>query len=131
MSLPISRSTAEALEAAIQSHLLLRGRLRQAVQTGRAGISPEEASAQGGCDLDRLLGGGDLAAAARGARHVREIARSHAEFHACAGRILRLVADRRVGTAECALGVELRDISNRMIAEIEALQDELKAPTGA
>ncbi|RAP40849.1 hypothetical protein BYZ73_12815 [Rhodovulum viride] len=123
--MPISRSMVGFLDNAIQSHLLLKGRLRHAVLTGHAWTTPQEIACDTGCDLARLLAGPGLDPAMRATPRVQEITRTHSAFHACAARILQLVNERRIGSAERVLGVELRDISDRMNAEIAAWQDEI------
>jgi hypothetical protein len=104
----------QQLRAAMEAHARWKLRLRTAMTTGRADITPEVAACDDRCDFGKWLHGPSIAPKVRASVPYQVVRRLHAEFHQSAGQAL-----------EAALGGQRRKGDKDAMADFDARSAKL------
>ena len=94
----------DEINAAVGAHGLWKGKLREAIRSGRSSDAPAVLRQDMQCAFGQWLHSPSLPDAARGTPHYDECVDLHARFHAAAAHVLELALTGRKAEAEAAFG---------------------------
>ena len=119
--------TSEQLDMAITAHAKWKGRLRDAIETGRSDWSLQRLRSDTLCDFGKWLQ--TLPLSERLAERFQRIRDLHRDFHAEAAKILSMALSGQRAEAEAALalGSAFGGISCRLVLELEAWRQSAAA----
>jgi len=103
-----------AIKSAIGAHGQWKLRLKVAVASGKCDIAPSVASCDDRCDFGRLLFSGSIPPEVRSSIPYIVIRRLHAEFHTCAGQVVRHAIDGESSKAETLLENDFTQRSEKL-----------------
>lgn len=105
------------VDRAIAAHAQWRSRLAEAVTSGRCEGDPAEIERDDQCELGRWLH--DLPAESRADEGCLSVFEMHSWFHREAGRVVKLVQEKRLDEARAAIAPDsLFDVSSRQLVEL-------------
>jgi hypothetical protein len=109
----------------IGQHGLWKGRLRQAIDSGKSSHDAASVRSDDQCDFGKWLGG--LPAQERTSEHFRTVSSLHAQFHREAARVLELVAVGKKAEADkaVAMGGSFASASSKLTQEMTAWMNTL------
>jgi methyl-accepting chemotaxis protein len=114
-----------AAETAAMAHAAWKGRLWQAIQTGKSDVSVAVASVDDKCAFGKWLYGTDIPEGFKSSPFYQKLKENHAKFHGVAGGILDLALQRKVKEAENAMGSrsEFTKLSRELVGELQVVSD--------
>lgn len=105
----------EKIDGAIVAHSQWKGRIRDAIATGKSDFNPVTVAMDNQCDFGKWLY--SLGSEMTSDPHFQKVKEDHALFHAEAGRILKLALEGKKTEAEAgiALGSHFASASSKCI----------------
>jgi methyl-accepting chemotaxis protein len=105
------------INAAIGAHGLWKGKLRDAIQTGRSDATPQGVRVDNQCKFGQWLYGASIPGAAKMSANYGECLKLHKTFHVAAAHVLELALAGKKADAEAAMrdGSEFATVSHTLI----------------
>ncbi len=120
-----STTTIDAINNAIRAHGPWRLKLQVAVETGHSEITPDIAKCDDCCEFGKWIYGSSLSSETRSGMPYQVVKRLHADFHACASKVLQLAVDKRSDEAHALLKGEFDERSHTLIVALNKWKREL------
>ncbi|MGB8813918.1 MAG: CZB domain-containing protein [Paracoccaceae bacterium] len=115
-----------AIRAAIGAHGTWKLRLKTAITSGRGDITPDIAACDNRCDFGRWLYSPDVDANVRTGLPYKEVRRLHADFHTCAGEVLRQATTGNAAKASSLLDGDFADKSDKLKTSLSKWMTDLR-----
>jgi methyl-accepting chemotaxis protein len=109
-------SLKDEISAAVGAHGLWKGRLRDAIQTGRSDATPQGVRVDNQCKFGQWLYGASIPGAAKASASYHECLDLHKKFHVAAAHVLELALAGKKAAAEAAMhdGGEFATLSHTL-----------------
>lgn len=115
----------EKIDAAIAAHSAWKGRLRDAINTGKSEFDPNKVAMDDQCEFGKFLH--TLTGEESKNKHFQEVKQHHSTFHKAAAKVLKLAlaGNQEEAEKEISLGSEFSQASSQCIMSLSAWKKEL------
>jgi methyl-accepting chemotaxis protein len=109
-------SLKDEITAAVGAHGLWKGKLRDAIQTGKSETTPQGVRVDNQCKFGQWLYGTSMPGAVKVSVNYKECVELHAKFHVAAAIVLELALASQKKEAEAAIssGSEFTTLTNKL-----------------
>ncbi len=97
-------SLKDEITAAVGAHGLWKGRLRDAIRTGKSDVAPQDVRGDHQCKFGQWLHGASIPGSVKTSAGYAECLGLHQKFHVAAAHVLELALAGKRADAEAALG---------------------------
>ncbi len=115
----------EEISKAIYAHGAWKLQLRAAITRSNAKVSPDSIARDDKCEFGKWLDGPSISPKMRTSMPYQLVRRLHAEFHACAARVLTSALDHNAREADILLAGECSDRSQVLIVALTKWKSDL------
>lgn len=116
----------EEIENAVRAHGMWKLKLKTAITTGRNESDASDVECDNLCVFGKWLYGPTITPQIAAGKPYEVIKRLHAEFHKCAGSVLRKVDVGQIDSAQEILDTEFAEKSNILVRALTKWKKELR-----